>query len=106
MGWDVRLFDERGRKRAEQLLVRASRSLSADVPLIASLPRTAGGKPVIRQVAFNEQPASARLLPQIFPDNPLVLEGMDCLYLNSELGNELSEAQVNALYGRPTPAGT
>ena len=98
--WDVRLVDERGRKRAEPLSVRASRTVASGVPLVGSLPRTANGKPMFRTVVrSDEQPASARLLPQIFPDNPLVLEGMDCLYLNSERAMELSEAQVTALYG-------
>jgi hypothetical protein len=30
------------------------------------------------------QPASARFQPAMFPDNPLVLEGLDAMYLNSE----------------------
>ena len=37
------------------------------------------------------------LLPSIFPDNPVVLEGMNCLYLNSEKALDLKVGQVNAL---------
>ena len=43
------------------------------------------------------QPAAARMLPSIFPDNPVVLEGMECLYLNSERALDLKVGQVNAL---------
>jgi hypothetical protein len=47
------------------------------------------------------QPSAARLLPTIFPDNPLVLEGMTALYLNSAKAAELrlrEPNQVDALY--------
>jgi hypothetical protein len=37
-------------------------------------------------------------LPSIFPDNPLVLEGLSALYLNSERAAELSLNQVNAIF--------
>ena len=43
--------------------------------------------------------ASARFQPSIFPDNPLVLEGLDSLYLSSEVASELRVSQVNALLG-------
>ena len=41
---------------------------------------------------------AARLLPSLFPDNPLVLEALDCLYLNSERAADLSVSQVGALF--------
>jgi len=44
------------------------------------------------------QPPSARFQPSIFPDNPLVLEGLDLLYLNSEKASELKDSQISALY--------
>jgi hypothetical protein len=100
--WDVRLLDERGRVRAEQTSLRARRQVAMGVPMIGSLPRTASGAPVIRPVLSQQtelQPVSARLLSQLFPDNPLVLEGMDCIYLDSEKAGELSVNQANALYG-------
>src|SRR5205814_1008831 len=43
------------------------------------------------------QPAAARLQSAIFPNNPLVLEGLDALYLNSEKATELRDSQVEAL---------
>lgn len=102
--WDVRLLDERGRLRAEQLNLRARKQVAANVPLIGALPRTAGGVPTLRPTQARQaelQPATARLQSSLFPDNPLVLEGLDCLYLNSEKASELrvkEPDQVNALY--------
>ena len=98
--WDVRLVDTRGKVRAEQLGLRARREVPREIPLIGALSRTAGGTPSVRPVKSQQteaQPACARLLPQIFPDNPLVLEGMSCLYLSSEVAPELNLNQVNAL---------
>ena len=101
-GWDVRLLDERGKVRAEQLGVRPRKTIASRTVLIGSLPRTVTGAPMIRGIASPQpelQPTSARFQPPVFPDNPLVLEGMDCLYLNSEKASELKENQVNALLG-------
>ena len=98
--WDARLFDERGRLRAEQFGLRARRPMASGVPLIGALARTAKGTPEIRplpRAAAEMQPAAARLQTSIFPDNPLVLEGMDALYLNSERAPDLNVPQVNAL---------
>jgi hypothetical protein len=98
--WDVRLIDERGKVRAEQLGLRARKQTASETPIVGSLARTANGiavlKPVLPQ-SGELQPASARLQPATFPDNPLELEGLDMLYLNSEKAPELKVNQVNAL---------
>jgi hypothetical protein len=95
--WDVRLLDERGKVRKEQIGLRPRRQISREVPLMGSLSRSA--TPSFRQVLANSewQPASARLLPTVFPDNPLVLEAMGTLYLNSEVAPKLGVRQVQAL---------
>jgi len=98
--WDVRLLDERGRVRAEQTGMRPRRLLPASAPLIGSLSRTVGGTPVIRPIlpaTAELQPAAARFQAPIFPDNPLVLEGLSTIYLNSEKAPDLNTAQANAL---------
>lgn len=100
--WDVRLLDERGKVRSEQLGLRARKQLAQGTPLMGALPRTPNGTPIIKPIlaqGIDLQPATARLLPSIFPDNPLVLEGMNCLYLNSERAADLSVTQVEALLG-------
>jgi hypothetical protein len=97
-GWDLRLLDERGKIRAEQLGVRPRRQLARATPLMGAISRTANGTPLIKPgLSADLQPATARLLPSIFPDNPLVLEGLGSLYLNSERAADLTLGQVNAL---------
>jgi hypothetical protein len=100
--WDVRLLDERGRVRAEQVAMQPRKLIASGVPLIGALARTVGGAPTIRPILANAnakemQPESARLQTSIFPDNPLVLDAMSCIYLNSEKAPELNVAQANAL---------
>jgi hypothetical protein len=98
--WDVRLLDERGRVRSEQVALRPQRQIGWEVRLIGSLPRTASGGASLLPIKRNQpdaQPAAARFQPSIFPDNPLVLEGLDALYLNSEVAANLRASQVNAI---------
>ncbi len=103
--WDVRLLDERGKVRAEQLSIPVRKEVLAGTPILGALPRTASFTPSLlpikREQQAGMQPASARLLPTIFPDNPLVLEGMSALYLNSAKAADLrlrEPNQVDALY--------
>jgi hypothetical protein len=100
VSWDVRLLDERGKTRAEQVALRPRKQVNAGIPLIGALSRTPNGAPMVRPGAGGDsQPGTARLLPVILPDNPLVLEGMTTLYLNSERAVELrAPDQVDAIY--------
>ena len=98
--WDVRLVDGQGKVRAQQAGMRPTKQVGFSTTIMGALPRTASGVPVFRQIQGNQgelQPTSARLQTSIMPDNPLVFEGMDSLYLNSEKVSELSFTQVNAL---------
>ena len=102
--WDVRLLDERGKVRAEQLSIQFRKEVNAGTPILGALPRTASFTPSLLPIKVQQpamQPTSARLLPTIFPDNPLVLEGMSALYLNSARAADLrlrEPNQVDALY--------
>lgn len=98
--WDVRLLDERGKVRAEQVNVRPKRQSAANTLLIGALARTATGVPALRPTSVRDseyQPAAIRLQTSLLPDNPLVFEGLDVIYLNSEKASELSPHQVEAL---------
>src|SRR5262245_39459209 len=99
VSWDVRLLDERGKTRSEQLGLRPRKQAARGTRLMGALCRSSGGTPVLQQplsqTAPEFAPAAARLLPSIFPDNPLVLEGLDSLYLNSERASDLTKPQVN-----------
>jgi hypothetical protein len=103
--WDVKLLDERGRVRAEHLALQPRRKIASEAPLLGALTRTPSGVPMFRPLPAQSggselQPVSARFQPTIFPDNPLVLEGMGSIYLNSSQAGEIKQLnQVNALYG-------
>jgi len=99
--YDVRLLDERGKVRAEQNGLQARRHIASNTPLVGALVRTPTGTPVLKPILPQDsslQPGSARLLPAIFPDDPIVLEGLDCVYLNSEKALELRVNQVDAMF--------
>lgn len=99
-GWDVRLFDERGKLREERTNLRPRKQVAAEAPILAALARTSGGSPVIEPTVDKDSelaPASARMVPSLFPDNPLVLEGLRSIYLNTAKAPELSVGQVRAL---------
>jgi len=98
--WNVRLLDERGNVRSETTLTPRW-MMRNHLPLIAALPRTVSGMPVLPETpalsAVDDKYKVARLQTSLFPDNPLALEGIDVLYLNSEKAVDLSVGQVNAL---------
>ncbi len=98
--WDVKLLDDHGRVRSQQAGLQPKLRVAAGTLIMGSLPRSAAGLPVFPKILnrqSEQQPVSARLPSPLFPDNPLVLEGMDCIYLNSEKAADLKEGQVNAL---------
>ena len=98
--WDVQLVDNRGKVRAEVMGLRAQRQVGWETKVIGALPRTAAGTVALRSTKRNQvdiQPAAARFQPAMFPDNPLVLEALDALYLNSEAAVSLRSSQANAL---------
>jgi hypothetical protein len=98
--WNVRLLDEHGKVRSETTL-QPRRVMKNNLPLIAALPRTVSGMPVLPETpawsSADDKYNVARLQTALFPDNPLALEGIDVLYLNSEKAVDLSVGQVNAL---------
>lgn len=100
--WDARLLDERGKVRAEQTTLRPRRQVGWEALLVASLPRTAAGLvtfPPDWSGREESRPSAVRIPPAIFPDNPIVLQGLDAIYLNSEVAGALTEAQAAALVG-------
>ena len=98
--WNVRLIDERGRVVKDALGVQAQRAVGWETKIIGSLPRVASGMVSLRSIKRNQpdmQPASTRFQPQMLPDNPLLLESLDAIYLNSEAVANLRSSQANAL---------
>src|SRR5262245_18441534 len=98
--WDARLLDERGKVRAENLGIRMRKQNQWRIRPVGAVTRTAGGLPVLPEIKARQtdlQPNVARLQPALFPDNPIALEGLDAIYLNSEKALHLKVNHVNAL---------
>jgi hypothetical protein len=98
--WNVRLTNERGKVIVEKPGERARRQVGWEIPLLGSLARTAAGAPSLRPTLRDQaeaQPAAVRIQPAIFPDNPIVLEGLNALYISSEVVPALRSSQVNAI---------
>ncbi len=100
--WDIRLVDGSGRVRKESLNVAPRRQIPSGVPLMGAMPRKPLGLPEMGKIKNPDsslQPLVARLLPNTFPENPIELEGLSSIYLNSEVAATLSALQVEALLG-------
>lgn len=97
LAWDARLLDEKGKVRAEAPGVRARKLNPWNIPLLAAVTRTAPSLPDLKARSEDLQPVVARILPGLFPDNPITLEGLDTVYLSSEKALDLKVGQVNAL---------
>ncbi len=98
--WNFRLVDDRRRVVAEQLNTRPRRQTAWDIPMVGALSRSVGGVPTISPIQSKQpelQTQPARLQAAMFPDNPIALEGLDLLYLNSEAALELKVPQRDAL---------
>lgn len=97
--WYARLADDRGKTKAERTDIR-TQDISWETYLLGGLPRSFGGLPSLPDPEGPRdeiKPRVARLTAELFPDNPIALEGLDALYLNSEKALELGVPQATAL---------
>ncbi|MBI1840461.1 MAG: hypothetical protein HYR88_06360 [Verrucomicrobia bacterium] len=98
--WEAFLKDSRGRTVAT-----ATQSLKGRVPwgglLVGSVSGSLAGAailpPLIEGTRMQKHAASARILPHLLPDNPLALEGLRVLYINTGQALELKPAQAEAI---------
>lgn len=98
--WHVLLRHENGRVLEERANLRPQRIVNRHSTLLGALPRQLGWSPPFKAVSSRNnslQPVAARLLPPLVPDNPIVLEGMDALYLSSERATDLRAQQIEAV---------
>lgn len=97
--WDARLLDAQGKVRAVREDLR-TRDLGWETFLLGGLPNSFGGLPVFPQAKHNrpeQQPAVSRLSVEQFPENPIALEGLDAVYLNSAKAPDFKVTQAQAL---------
>ena len=95
--WNARLVDEKGRVRSEISSQRVRRLNLSAVPLAAAMSRALPPLPELKSRQEELRPVFGRLLPSVFPDNPIALEGLTALYLNSERALDLKVNQVSAM---------
>jgi len=98
--WDVRLKDANGKVRVERPNLRPNDIVHNGGVLLGTLSRQMNWKPPFREPVRQQndyKPVAARFLPPLFPDNPIVLEGMKALYLSSERASDLRAQQVAAI---------
>ena len=97
--WDGRLYDESGKLIAEQPGVRV-KEVAWEGVIMGSMSRTFAGAPKFpsfRDAESTMQPQIGRLTAEQFPDNPIALEGLSSLYMNSEQALKLTAPQIGAL---------
>ena len=102
--WDARLLTPGGKviegTERNQLQTQI---VAWESTLMGAVPRSFGGAPVyptgVRGNQMASEPEVARMLVEQFPDNPIALEGLNVLYLNSEKAIDLKLEQVTALLG-------
>lgn len=96
---DARLLDRAGKLRDERTGVRLN-IVQWETPLLGALPGAYSGMPAFpndRSRRPEWLPTVARLQSEFMPDNPIALEGLNTVYLNTAKALELKEPQVNAL---------
>jgi hypothetical protein len=97
--WDARLLDDRGRVHATREGLQP-KVIPWETFILGALPRSFAGMPTLPDARPNRpdlRPQVARLQPEQFPDNPIALEGLSALYLNSEKALALKVNQITAL---------
>jgi hypothetical protein len=97
--WDARLLDSSRKVRAERPGVQV-RSVDWQTVMLGALPRSFAGLPGFPKIKAQRpelQPTVARFQQELFPDNPIALEGLDALYINSEKAISLPAPQLAAL---------
>jgi len=100
---DARLLDADGKVRADNLGQRLTQ-LGWENFLLGAAPQSFSGMPGFPEVkgrAADYQPRAVRLSlgqgMETFPDNPIALEALNAIYLNSAKALELKDPQVESL---------
>ena len=99
--WNGRLLSTGGKVIAERRNVQ-TKMVAWESTLMGALPRNFGGSPTFPEPKQNRaelKPEVARFTIDQFPDNPITLEGLNAIYLNSEKAPDLKVNQVTALLG-------
>ncbi|MGZ8920586.1 MAG: hypothetical protein ACXW3L_06360 [Limisphaerales bacterium] len=99
--WVGRLLSTSGKVIQERRNIQ-TKMVAWESTLLGALPRNFGGSPTFpepKQSRVEMKPEVARFTVDQFPDNPITLEGLNAIYLNSEKAPDLKVTQVTALLG-------
>ena len=99
--WNGRLLSTSGKVIQERRNIQ-TKMVAWESTLMGALPRNFGGSPTFpepKQARTEMKPEVARFTVDQFPDNPITLEGLNAIYLNSEKAPDLKVTQVTALLG-------
>ena len=99
--WNGRLLNSNGKVIQERLNIQ-TKMVAWESTVLGALPRNFGGSPTFPDPKQNRaelKPEVARFTVDQFPDNPITLEGLNAIYLNSEKAPDLKVTQVTALLG-------
>ena len=96
--WNARLLDDRGKVQAERSTLQP-KVIPWEGFLLGAMPRTYAGVPTLPEARTRPdlKPIVARLQPEQLPDNPIALEGLNAVYINSEKALSLKMNQIAAL---------
>lgn len=96
------LRNERGQVVAELGNLSPRQHVNWQSHVMVAIPSSAAGMPVLpgettRNFSVKPVATAGRFKPEMLPDNPLALGGMNSLYLNSQNAPDLKERQVEAI---------
>lgn len=97
---EVRLFDSKGKMLAEHS--QQLKSVAWEVPLIGAIPESFSGMPKLpdlKNVRSEWTPVVARMDAAYLPENPVALEGLNTLYLNTAKASQIKQPQADAILG-------
>jgi hypothetical protein len=98
--WNVRLLDDRGRVLVERTQLQPKTQVPRHGFFMGAISRTFAGTPALPSPTArrpNPAPTVARLSAEQAPDHPILLEGFNALYLNSERIADLRPPQAAAI---------
>lgn len=98
--WRAVLYDDKEKKRAEVKNLTMRRDINWSGILVGAITWSFGGQPVMPELANGHKDEGlevARLDPNLLPDNPIPLEGLRTIYLNSQRALDISAPQGAAL---------
>lgn len=98
--WKAVLYDDKEKKRAEVKNLTTRRDINWNGILVGAITRSFGGQPVMPELGKGHKDEGlevARLDPNLLPDSPIPLEGLQTIYLNTERALEISAPQAAAL---------